>query len=583
MNQKKFYERVKLFNEIIYEINKIETNYSLELNKLVKRLDAMVEEHKQAINLKLSTEVIQKKTLNKSKTINNSENKEKDKKKNSLNNPEIIKTFSIQQEENTMVDKLISEGLQNLLNFYKNKTKLISTQVSQLGVILYKFSSTQKRYDPEDLTQRENCAKEFENNFLKFMKTKRLYFMKMCDLEIYLHKSGKDKKIIQMLNNQNVNKEDNININNIKNNTNDNLLEKENIEELIKIRQSYKKYLIKLSTSQKEYIDKINEIVNDIREFNISENNLLYDILKSFEENNLALSKEINNFCLLYEHNKKLIKEMNSEIANNLAYDERIYDNYVFEEYIPKFKNIKDHADMAAIQKMSELIGFEFDKIKINNSNNINNENIPDNIINYQNIDDNLLFILLMNKFTGGEALLNQKERKIMIKLFNDEKYIKEFVLKLNNIRMDRDIFKQKENFNILIEIFNFIFSKISLTDDKYHELVKVLMILAETYFIQKGGKKIFLTTSINIPNEIKDSEFWIKYLEYEINIESKKYENKKNSRCEYIVILSNTTHLKEFFVSKEKIEEVIEYFKNKYKFSSDEYEIVKEQLDLNS
>ena len=73
---------------------------------------------------------------------------------------------------------------------------------------------------------------------------------------------------------------------------------------------------------------------------------------------------------------------------------------------------------MAAIQKMSELIGFEFDKIKINNSNNINNENIPDNIINYQNIDDNLLFILLMNKFTGGEALLNQKERKIMIKLF---------------------------------------------------------------------------------------------------------------------------------------------------------------------
>ena len=339
MNQKKFYERVKLFNEIIYEINKIETNYSLELNKLVKRLDAMVEEHKQAINLKLSTEVIQKKTLNKSKTINN-ENKEKDKKKNSLNNPDIKNILSIQQEENTMVDKLISEGLQNLLNFYKNKTKLISTQVSQLGVILYKFSSTQKRYDPEDLTQRENCAKEFENNFLKFMKTKRLYFMKMCDLEIYLHKSGKDKKIIQMLNNQNVNKEDNININNIKNNTNDNLLKKENIEELIKIRQSYKKYLIKLSSSQKEYIDKINEIVNDIREFNISENNLLYDILKSFEENNLALAKEINNFCLLYEHNKKLIKEMNSEIANNLAYDERIYDNYVFEEYIPKFKNI---------------------------------------------------------------------------------------------------------------------------------------------------------------------------------------------------------------------------------------------------
>lgn len=47
-------------------------------------------------------------------------------------------------------------------------------------------------------------------------------------------------------------------------------------------------------------------------------------------------------------------------------------------------------------------------------------------------------------------------------------------------------------------------------------------MILTETYFIKEGDKKIFLISSINLPKEIKDSEFWIKYLEYEINIESK-------------------------------------------------------------
>ena len=106
-------------------------------------------------------------------------------------------------------------------------------------------------------------------------------------------------------------------------------------------------------------------------------------------------------------------------------------------------------------------------------------------------------------------------------------------------------------------------------------------MILTETYFIKEEDKKIFLINVLNIPNEIKDSEFWIKYLEYEINLESKQYENKKYSRYEYIVILSNTTHLKEFNVSKEKIEEVIEYFKNKYKFSNEEYEIIKGQLNI--
>ena len=103
-------------------------------------------------------------------------------------------------------------------------------------------------------------------------------------------------------------------------------------------------------------IDKINEIGNEIREFNIDENNLLYEILKSFEENYLAILKELNNFCLLYEHNKKLIQDLNFELANNLVYDDRIYDNYVFEEYMPKFKNIKDQAiGYEPIQNIDEL------------------------------------------------------------------------------------------------------------------------------------------------------------------------------------------------------------------------------------
>ena len=574
MNPNKFYERTKLFNEIIYEINKVESNYSRELDKLNERLSQIVEKHKQAINPKLTLDP-PKRTPNKSKTMKeeNKDNKNKDK-KYSLRESEIKESMFIRKEENPMIDKLISEGLQNLLFFYKNKHKLISNQVSKLGVILYNFTSSQKKYDPEDLIKMENCEREFEINYLKVSKIKKTYFKKMCELELNLHLKEKDKKLLEI--SQVDFKEKGTNIN--KNNTVENMTEKEKIEELVQLRQSYKKYLVKLTLSQKEYIDKINEIGNAIREFNIDENNLLYDILKAFEENSLAILKEINNFCLLYEHNKKLIQDLNVELSNNIIYDERIYDNYTFEEFVPKFKDIKDQVDMSVIQKMNELIGFEFDKIKTNNP--INGAK-QDNNINYQNIDNNFLFILLMSKFTGGEILLTKKEKDMMIKLFNDEKYIKEFLLKLNKIRMTTLMFKHRENFDILIELFNYIFSKLSLTDEKTHELVKVLMILTETYFIKEGDKKIFLISSINIPNEIKDSEFWIKYLEYEINIESKKYENRKYSRYEYIVLISNTTHLNEFFVSKEKIEEIVEYFKNKYKFTDEENEIIKGQLNL--
>lgn len=575
MNPTKFYERTKLFNEIINEINQVEINYCTELKNLNIKIAKKIEEYKLAINQKLTTEISRKTISKKSKTIKNEETKNN--KKNTIEFSKTIKeNMIISKEENPMIDKLISEGLQNLLNFYQNKCKIISKQVSNLGTILYKFTSTQKKYDPDIIVNVQKCGKDFDINYIKLMKVKQAYFKKMCEFEIYLHQQEKDKKIEQLENviNDNQEKEKGTNINN----NNEPLTEEQKIEELINLRQNYKKYLVRLSYVQKEYIDKINEIGNDIKCFNIDENNLLYNILKSFEENDLAILKELNNFCLLYEHNKKLIDALNLELSNTLINDDRIYTNYVFEEFVPKFKSIKDQKDLLVIQKMNESIGFEFDKIKTNNS---NNEEKNDCHINYQNIDNNLLFILLMGKFTNGETLLTKKEKDMLMNLFNDEKYMSEFLLKLNKIRMNNYLFKHRENFDNLIEFFNYIFSKISLTDEHTHELIKVLMILSETFFYKDGDNKIFLINSINVPKEVRESEFWKKYLEYEINIEAKKYDKKRYSRYEYIVLISHTTHLKEFGVPKEKIVEIVDFFKNKYNFTNEEMEIIKDQLNL--
>ena len=575
MNPTKFYERTKLFNEIMNEINQVEINYCTELKNLNIKIAKKIEEYKLALNQKLTTEISRKTITKKSKTIKNEETKN-----NKKNTIEFSKTnkenMIISKEENPMIDKLISEGLQNLLNFYQNKCKIISKQVSNLGTILYKFTSTQKKYDPDIIVNVQKCGKDFDINYIKLMKVKQAYFKKMCEFEIYLHQQEKDKKIEQLENviNDNQEKEKGTNINN----NNEPLTEEQKIEELINLRQNYKKYLVRLSYVQKEYIDKINEIGNDIKCFNIDENNLLYNILKSFEENDLAILKELNNFCLLYEHNKKLIDALNLELSNTLINDDRIYTNYVFEEFVPKFKSIKDQKDLLVIQKMNESIGFEFDKIKTNNS---NNEEKNDCHINYQNIDNNLLFILLMGKFTNGETLLTKKEKDMLMNLFNDEKYMSEFLLKLNKIRMNNYLFKHRENFDNLIEFFNYIFSKISLTDEHTHELIKVLMILSETFFYKDGDNKIFLINSINVPKEVRESEFWKKYLEYEINIEAKKYDKKRYSRYEYIVLISHTTHLKEFGVPKEKIVEIVDFFKNKYNFTNEEMEIIKDQLNL--
>jgi len=573
MNPTKFYERSKLFNDIIKEINQVESNYSTELKYLNIKLAQKIEEYKLEINQKISNELQSCKTMiNRTKTIKNEENKNNHKTSIALSKT-IKDNIIINKEENPMFDKLISEGLQNLLNFYQKKYKLISKQVANLSTILYKFTSTQKKYDPDIIFNIQKTGKDFDINYLKLMKTKTAYFKKMSQLEIYFHQKEKDKKTEKM---DNLIKD--IHENGINPNIDEALSEKQKIEDLVNLRQNYKKYLIRLSNIQREYIDKINEIGNDIKCFNIDENNLLYNILKTFEENDLAILKELNNFCLFYEHNKKLIDSLNLELNNVLVNDDRIYKNYIFEEYIPIFKNINDQKDMNAIQKMSELVGFEFDKIKTKNPNNKGKSGIH---LNYQNIDNNLLFILLMGKFTGGETLLSIKEKDILLNLFKDEKYMSEFLLRLNKIRMDKYLFKHKENFDYLIEFFNYIFSNISLTDENTHELIKVLMILSETFFYKDQNNKNFLINSINVPNEIRETEFWIKYLEFEINLESKKDEKKMYSRFEYIVLISHTTHLKEFSVPKEKIIEIVEFFKNKYKFTNEEMDIIKEQLNL--
>ena len=583
MNPTKFYERTKLLNEILIEINKVESNYSYELNQLNITLAKTIENHNRVINHRLSFDNSHK-GINRVKTLKNKENKEIRENRYSLQIDNISgKKSLIHKEDNPLIDKLISEDLQNLVNFYRIKQKLISKQVSNLGVILYKFSSSQKKIEPEVFEEMEKNKQDFEINYLKLMKVKKTYFKKMCEFEIYLHEKEKDSKLYEtseFSNKANIGKinENNINnnkIDNQENNNNEILSEKEMIDELILLRQNYKKYLLRLTGKQKEYIDKINGISSDIRRFNIDENNLLYDILKSFDDNFSEILKELNNYCLLYEHNKKLIKNMNLELQNNLMFSSKIFNNYEFEEYVPKFKDIKDPMDLLVIEKMNKLIGFEFEKLKSNN-----NKEADENI-NYQNIDDNLLFILLMNKFLGEEVSLNQKEKKLMINLFNKAQFIQEFLLRLNKVRMNLQLFNKKENFDFVLECFNYIFSKISITNEKNHELFNIIMILSETFFIIEEDKKIFLVNKMNIPQEIKESDFWIKYLEYEINLEAKKPQNKTGSRYKYIVIISNTTHLKEFSVPKEKTVEIIEYFKNKYKFSDDEYNLIKGQLNL--
>ena len=560
INPKKFHQRVKLFSDILYEIIKVESNYRTDLSVLNLKLVKKIEDYKNSLS---KTPKLDK--LRQSLKIKNNL-KDIFKPKKLLHNKSEDSLFEEKlDDDDSMYDKLLSEALQHMLTFYKGKHKLISREVSNLGIILYNFSSQKKTFENDNTNDLEKNEKDFQIYYSKLMKSKNKYFDKMNELERFFHSN------IDINNNKNNNNDKN------KNKINDEPeVEKDKIDKLIHYRQKYKSRLDQLNNCQKIYVTQINELCNEVQEFNINENDILCNIFRVFDENLTLLSKEVSKYYELFEKNKKLILDLNAEFGNNVLVDDRINSNFQFEEYNPKFKDINNKKDLSVIQKMNNLIGFEFDKFKSDKDKNNNG-----NVIN-EATDNNVLFILLMDKFTNVDYQLNEKEKKLLKGLFNQGQYIKDFLKKLNNNRINKKLFGKKEKFNLLADLFNIIYKKVPFGDENQHELVKFLMILSETFFYKEEDKKIFLNSVIETPPELKtDVKFWIRYIDLEIENEFKNYNNnKKNStKYEYIVLLSNLTHLREYMKEKEKLEEIITYFKDKYDFSNDDIEVVKTQL----
>ena len=194
MNPDKFYQRTKLFSDILYEIFNVESNYRTELSVLNLKLLKKLEEHNNKINKRRRDKLM--KSLPSSKAFKSSTYKNLDQNL-TFTNSKLNDNFSLfKKEDNPMIDKLMSEGLQNLLTFYKTKHKIISKEVSNLGIIIYNFSSSQKKYENlEDMDNLEKLQNIFDLNFAKFMKIKKIYFEKMNDLELFFHEEENNKKI----------------------------------------------------------------------------------------------------------------------------------------------------------------------------------------------------------------------------------------------------------------------------------------------------------------------------------------------------------------------------------------------------
>ena len=157
---KKFENRRVLFKEILSEIYKFHLNYKEELNKLNINIKQIITQHSN----KLQTGVAKR-------------------------------TLSKYSNEDPFSDKLISESVQQLLNYYLNKYSLISEEAEEIKNLISEEQNTNNNDTNSEHTKiLKQEEQKINGNILNLNKAKNKYYSMMSKLEEHISKIEENKK-----------------------------------------------------------------------------------------------------------------------------------------------------------------------------------------------------------------------------------------------------------------------------------------------------------------------------------------------------------------------------------------------------
>ena len=152
---KKFENRKALFNEILLEVYKFHSNYKEELNKLNINIKQIITQHSN----KLQTGVAKR-------------------------------TLSKYSNEDPFSDKLLSNSMQQMVNYFLNKYSLISEEAEEIkNLIPQEIEDNNKEY----LKIFKQEEQKINSNLLNLTKAKNKYYSMMSKLEEQISKLEESK------------------------------------------------------------------------------------------------------------------------------------------------------------------------------------------------------------------------------------------------------------------------------------------------------------------------------------------------------------------------------------------------------
>ena len=486
---KKFENRKALFNEILMEVYKFHMNYKEEINKLNINIKQIITQHSN----KLQTGVAKR-------------------------------TLSKYSNEDPFSDKLISNSVQQMVNYFLNKYSLISEEADEIKNLIPKSNAEDDYSDKEYIKLFKQEEQKINSNLLNLTKAKNRYYTLMGKLEEQISKIEESKR--KLISNNNSSKTiPNLKTQKTKKEKKEEEKEKkiiENqkinpymIEETVRAKEAYMLALDTLNLTKREYLNSVNSYSDKIKEYDNNENNLLNQLLEIFEKYDEKIrdkNKEVSGVIL---------ENKNGENENKI-FIEKINKKYEFEEYIPQHNKIDDNNNINILSEMHKLTGYNIE------------ESFSD-----PKIKKEIKFILSLEAIINDDSSIIKKSSIDIIKEYlNGTEYINKFLKRLNKARVDKELDKNKEVFNNIVDLLNYILTNLIIDTNKNHDLIKNILILSQSFYINDEkylNKKIFFSNKITTPKEFKTTEFWIDFIEKEIEnnndiiFDNNKLENEEN------------------------------------------------------
>ena len=296
-------------------------------------------------------------------------------------------------------------------------------------------------------------------------------------------------------------------------------IQKKNLQTAKELENQYKNYITEANNEREHFINSSIEIYNIFQEMDenyINElQNYFLKITQCYIEMYNRLFDSKKNKIKIYNsiNAKEDIKKFINENQTNYNYPSK----FQFVPYSPEIRlrigndtKEKEQYEIArkTLSIMNELFKYVPEEFKDN----------PEMEKNYLNIEESV------KNIWKGENLDNE----YLFKLFDYSSYRMQFLFNVNRFRAEGLFYLEKNSFNNLCSIMNYLLKKSYEQED--YQCIKFTMILSQTFFL--GKETNILVQDVIQKNEFfQEEKIWEGLIEYSINEEI----NNQKNYCNFL------------------------------------------------